>query len=73
MLVFGKLEAIGYMDVSKLHAVLKQLIFVDRAKTMLAILAFLYWGEFVKNSVDNQRWSVKIPLELTFLQQVTFC
>ena len=36
--------------ISRLHASLAQLIFNGRAKTKLAMLAFFYCGEFVKNS-----------------------
>ena len=36
--------------ISRLHASLNHLIFDGKAKTKLAILAFLYCGGFVKNS-----------------------
>ena len=36
-----------------LHALLDQSIFNDGAKTKLAMLAFLYCGEFVKNSIES--------------------
>ena len=38
---------------SSLHALLHYLNYNGRAKTKLAMLAFLYWGEFVKNSADK--------------------
>ena len=41
-----------YQDyISKLHTLMNQLVFNDRAKTKLAMLAFLYYHEFVKNSI----------------------
>ena len=47
-----KLDIKGYMRIifqdSMLHA--NSLFFNGRAKTKLAVLAFLYCGEFVKNS-----------------------
>ena len=41
--------------ISRLHTLLKYLIFNGRAKTKLAMLAFLYCVEFVKNSIEITR------------------
>ena len=53
MLVNLTLEIKGFYEdyISMLHAFFDLLTFNDRAKMKLAILAFLYCGEFVKNSI----------------------
>ena len=38
--------------ISGLHASLNKFIFNARAKLKLAMLAFLYCGKFVQNSID---------------------
>ena len=45
-----------YKDyISRLYILLDLLIFNGTAKTKLAMLAFLYYGEFVKNSIIYNR------------------
>ena len=38
--------------ISRLHILLNLFIFDGRVKTKLSMMAFLYWGEFVKNSIE---------------------
>ena len=58
MLVNMKLEANGvYEDfISRLKTLLDKMIFDGRTETKLTILAFLYCGEFVKNSSWYTSW-----------------
>ena len=42
--------------ISRLNTLLDYLIFNGRAKTKLAMLAFLYCGEFVKNSIGQTKY-----------------
>ena len=45
--------------ISRLNTLLHYLIFNGRAKTKLAMLAFLYCGEFVKNSIQCRSHTVE--------------
>ena len=44
--------------ISRLYILLDLLIFNGTAKTKLAMLAFLYYGEFVKNSYGGTNFTV---------------
>ena len=51
--------------ISRLHALCELFIFNGRAKTKLAMLAFLYYGEFVKNS--KARGTEHTAFQITFM------